>query len=199
MIAVTEKPERLREAVREAYSGAATRPADKHAFPVGRALAEDLGYPPDLLESVPAVAVEAFAGVSNVAVFADIPARAVVLDLGCGAGLDSLIASRRAGRDGRVVGIDFSGAMLARAARAAALDGARAVFCHADAERLPLGDGSVDVGLVNGIFNLNPARAAIFADLARVVRPGGGVFAAELVRREPAAAAEPTSDDDWFA
>ena len=71
--------------------------------------------------------------------------------------------------------------------------------CRADAERLPLRDGSVDVALVNGIFNLNPGRAAIFRELARVVRPDGRVFAAELVLREPLPPAEQFSEADWFA
>ncbi len=88
------KPQQLREGVREAYSEAARKPQDEHPFPVGREFAESLGYPPDLLAGLPAVAVEAFSGVSNVSVFAEIPSGATVLDLGCGAGLDSLIAAR---------------------------------------------------------------------------------------------------------
>lgn len=90
----------LRSAVQRAYSAAAARPTEKHAFPVGRLLAERLGYPTELLDTLPAVSVEAFAGVSDLAVSADIPAGAVVLDLGCGAGLDSLIAARRVGIGG---------------------------------------------------------------------------------------------------
>ena len=100
------------------------------------------------------MAVEAFAGVSNVSVTAAISVGATVLDLGCGAGLDSLVASLRVGPGGQVVGIDFSEAMIARARRAAAEIGANNVdFQLADAERLPLGDASVDVALINGIFN----------------------------------------------
>ncbi|MBI3625608.1 MAG: methyltransferase domain-containing protein, partial [Candidatus Rokubacteria bacterium] len=110
---------RLRDAVRGAYSAAADRPDVKHPFPVGRAFAASLGYPSDLLASVPSGCVDAFAGVSNVAIFADTPQGARVLDLGCGAGLDSLIAARRVGVHGRVIGIDFSDEMLARARKAA--------------------------------------------------------------------------------
>ncbi len=195
-----DKAQDLRGGVRRAYSAVADRPLDKHPFPVGRLFAESLGYPPNLLASMPSVAVDAFTGVSNVAVFADIPEGAAVLDLGCGAGLDSLIASRHVGPEGKVTGIDFSDAMLIRARRAVAETGADNVeFMAGDAESLPLEDGSIDVALANGIFNLNPARQAIFRELARVVRTGGAVYAAELVLREPLPRAIQVSEAEWFA
>ena len=191
---------KLREGVRDAYSAAARTPQEEHAFPVGRAFAESLGYPRDLLDAMPAACVEAFAGVSNVAVFAAIPPGAIVLDLGCGAGLDSLIAARRVGPNGKVVGVDFSEAMLDRARRAAAEAGVTNVeFRRADAEALPLPDRSVDVAIVNGIFNLNPARGAIFGELARVLRPDGEVFVAELILIEPLPEDERASLTNWFA
>ncbi len=191
---------RLREAVRGAYSGAAERPDLKHPFPVGRQFAESLDYPPDLLASAPSVSVEAFAGVSNVSVFAELPPKGRVLDLGCGAGLDSLIAARRVGPHGRVIAVDFSEAMLARARAAAARAGVGNItVCRADAEGLPIRDGVVDVALVNGIFNLNPARESIFRELARVVRVGGTVFAAEIILRQPLPPTTVFSEADWFA
>jgi SAM-dependent methyltransferase len=189
----------LRSAVHSAYSAAAERPTQKHAFPVGRLLAERLGYPVGLLDALPPAAVEAFAGVSNLAVSAALPAEARILDLGCGAGLDSLILARRVGATGRVVGIDFSEAMLARARQAAAESGVTVTFCRGDAERLPLDDGSVDIALVNGIFNLNPARAEIFRELARVVRPDGHVYVAELVLQEAVSKPDHFTEAEWFA
>ena len=194
-----ERGLQLRSAVQRAYSAAAARPEEKHAFPVGRVLAERLGYPAELLDTLPPMAVEAFAGVSNVAVFASIPAGARVLDLGCGAGLDSLIAARRVGPAGQVIGIDFSDSMLTRAGRAAAALGVNAAFCRGDGEHLPLGTGSVDVALVNGIFNLNPARTEIFRELARVMRAGGAVYAAELIAREPVTTSATFTEAEWFA
>ena len=106
---------RLYEGVKKAYSSAAERPTEQHPFPVGRAFAESLDYPKELLESLPSYSVDAFAGVSNVSIYAEIPEGSTVLDLGCGAGLDTLIAARRTGSAGRVIGIDFSGSMLDRA------------------------------------------------------------------------------------
>jgi SAM-dependent methyltransferase len=189
----------LRSAVQKAYSAAAEKPSEKHAFPVGRVLAERLGYPAELLDTLPPISVEAFAGVSNVAVFAAIPAGATVLDLGCGAGLDSLVATRRVGQGGRVIGIDFSDSMLARARQAATLFGAGATFFRGDCEQLPLESATVDVALVNGIFNLNPARAQIFRELARVVRPGGYAYSAELILREAVPKPDHFTEAEWFA
>jgi ubiquinone/menaquinone biosynthesis C-methylase UbiE len=162
-------------------------------------LAERLGYPADVLDTLPPECVEAFAGVSNLAVSAAIPADAHVLDLGCGAGLDSLILARRVGATGRVVGIDFSEAMLLRARTAAAGYGVNVTFCQADAERLPLDTASIDVAFVNGIFNLNPARAEIFRELARVVRPNGHVYVAELVLQEAVSKPDHFTEAEWFA
>ena len=190
---------RLRDAVRRVYS-AAGDPSVKHPFPVGRNFATSLGYPADLLASVPSVCIDAFTGVSNVAVFADIPQNARALDLGCGAGLDTVIAAERLGARGRVIGIDFSGEMLACAREGAAHVGSgKVTLCRADAERLPIQDGAMDVALVNGIFNLNPAREQIFKELARVIRGGGSVFAAELILREPLPSTTVFSEADWFA
>jgi arsenite methyltransferase len=194
-----EQAARLRSAVQGAYSAAADRPRDKHAFPVGRAFAESVGYPPELLAELPPDCVDVFAGVSNVSVAAPIPAGCSVLDLGCGAGLDSLIAAGRVGSEGHVIGVDFSPAMLALARRATAAIGGNVGFVRADAERLPLHRASIDVALVNGIFNLNPAREEIFRELARVVRPGGFVYAAELILTEAVERTGPISDSDWFA
>lgn len=192
--------EDIREAVRHAYSKAAEAPQEEHPFPVGRAFAESVGYPGKLLDSLPSVAVEAFAGVSNVAIFAEITVDDHVLDLGCGAGLDSLIAADRVGPTGRVTGIEFSAAMMARARQAAEIHGvANIQLVKTAAENLPMPDDSVDVAMVNGIFNLNPARDAIFRELARVVRKGGSVYAAELILREPLPPETVKDPSNWFA
>ena len=195
-----DKALKLRDGVREAYSAAAERPQAEHPFPTGRGFAESLGYPQDLLACLPSACIDAFSGVSHVAIFADIMAAITALDLGCGAGLDSLIAARRVGPGGEVVGVDFSEAMLTRARQAAVEAGATNVeFYRADAEALPIGEGSIDLALVNGIFNLNPMRDAIFLELARVVRPGGTVYVAELVLKEPLHPEIQESEANWFA
>jgi arsenite methyltransferase len=193
-------PDRLRAEVKQAYSAIAEHPHEQPPFPTGRGLAEDLSYPVALLDALPATAVEAFCGVSKVSLFAEIPAGATVLDLGCGGGMDTLIAARRTGAQGRAIAIDFSQAMLARACRALSEAHATNVELHlADAERLPIDDESIDVAIVNGIFNLNPYRERIFSELARVLKPGGTVYAAELVLAAPLPEAEQQSAADWFS
>lgn len=190
----------LRDGVHQAYSVVAAAPQAEHPFPVGRQFAESLGYPAELLAGLPAIAADAFAGVSNVAIFARIPTGAMVLDLGCGAGLDSLIAARRVGPTGRVIGLDFSESMLARARQAAAeANLTNMEFRQADAENLFLEDNSIDVALVNGIFNLNPARDLIFRELARVMQAGGVVYGAEIILREPLPPEEQADQTNWFA
>jgi ubiquinone/menaquinone biosynthesis C-methylase UbiE len=179
----------LREGVWRAYSAVGEHPE-----------AAGLGYPLEVLDELPAASVEAFAGVAPVSLFAELPRGARVLDLGCGAGLDTLIAAERVGPRGRVIGVDFSAAMLSRAQRSvAALGWGHVRLCQAAAEALPLAEASLDVALVNGIFNLNPARAQIFEALGRVVRPGGTVYAAELILREPPDEPVPETLDDWFS
>lgn len=191
----------LRQGVRQVYSAVSLSPQAEHPFPNGRFFAESLGYPATLLDELPVAAAEAFAGVSNVAIFADIATGAVVLDVGCGAGLDTLIAARRTGPTGRVIGLDFSQPMLSRARHAAhaANEFHHVVFRQADAEHMPVGNATIDIALVNGIFNLNPARREIFSELARVVKPGGAVYAAEIILREPLPPQEQADETNWFA
>jgi SAM-dependent methyltransferase len=189
----------LRTKVRDAYSLAAEEPRAQHPFPVGRAFAESLGYPPDWLNRIPSASVEAFAGVSAVPCFAKLPQHGAILDMGCGAGLDSLIMALRA-TSCRVIGLDFSWPMLQRARSSAGATGAANVlFSQADGERLPLDDGSIGVAIVNGIFNLNPAREAIFHELARCLHPGGRLYAAELILREALPPESKASESNWFA
>ncbi len=194
------QPERLRCGVRESYSGAATNPKGRHPFPVGDDFAISLGYPKELLAAIPARSRESFVGVANVSVFAELPVGVTVLDIGCGAGLDALIAARRVGPTGQVTGLDFSPAMLALAEQSAAESRLTNLkFICAEAEKLPLADRSVDIVMVNGIFNLNPDRAGVFREISQVVRPGGMVYAAELVLTGPLKKKRLRRVDDWFS
>lgn len=188
------------EDVRLAYSAAADRPAAKHPFPVGRVFAEEVGYPPNVLRDLPDSAVDAFAGVSNVSIFADISAGARVLDLGCGAGLDTFVAAHRVGQDGHVCGVDFSESMLRRARESRRAVGTKNVeFISCSADDLPFEDSEFDLAIVNGIFNLNPVRDEIFRELARVVRSGGVVFAAELILESVDVTRPAATRENWFA
>ena len=195
-----ERADLLRARVNVAYSAAASSPEQKHPFPIGRKLAEDLGYPAEVLDNVPRLSVEAFAGVSTVSLFADLSVGATVLDLGCGAGLDSIVAARRVGPAGQVIGVDFSAAMLARARAAKELANLPHLdFQYGNAEHLPLPSEAIDVALVNGIFNLNPKRNEILSELVRVLRPRGRAYVAELILTNPLPEGDRTSESNWFA
>jgi arsenite methyltransferase len=197
---VTTNSHELRESVRLAYSAAASDPGAKHPFPVGPGFAQDLGYPQELLSRIPDESVEAFAGVSTVSLQAQLREGLTVLDLGCGAGLDSLVAAERVGSTGCVVGIDFSASMLDRANRSVRRRGySHVVFVRTSAEQLPLRDASVHVALVNGIFNLNPFREEIFRELGRVVRPGCHVYGAELILQSPLPKSLQSGSANWFS
>lgn len=192
--------ESKRDAVRRAYSNAARMPRGSHPFPVGRRFAKSVGYPTALLKTISSQSTESFSGVSNVAVYSDIQDADTVLDLGCGAGLDAIVVSRRVGPEGRVVGVDFSSEMIFKARRAVAetcADNLELVI--ATGEQLPLETGSFDLALVNGIFNLNPFRNQLFRELARVVRVGGRVWSAEIILKEPLSEAHRRSEAAWFA
>ncbi|MDQ7026027.1 MAG: methyltransferase domain-containing protein [Anaerolineae bacterium] len=189
----------LRQGVHDAYSKVALQPNGEHPFPTGSDFAAQIGYPSDFLDIIPQNAIQSFAGVSNVSIFADIPTGASVLDLGCGTGLDSHIAAQKVTNEGRVIGVDFSQAMLNQAQSAThESNTSNLSFVQAGGEKLPLADQTIDIALINGIFNLNPMRDMIFQELARVLRRGGLVFAAEIILSEPLADDE-RSQANWFA
>jgi arsenite methyltransferase len=189
----------LRRAVRERYDAVADDPAGSYGFRVGRQFAEALGYPPALLDRLPTSSVERFTGVATPVYAAALQPGERVLDLGCGAGVDTAVASEAVGAAGRVVALDFAEAMVRQTCMSvAALDLEQVAVCQGDAEALPLATGSVDCVLVNGLFNLAPDKFRVLTETARVTRPGGRLVAAETVITRPLDEGELASLDDWF-
>ena len=175
----------LKSEIKKTYSSVSAEPGKDFIFPTGRAWAEDLGYP-DELANVPESAVESFAGVANPWTLGRLAAGERVLDLGCGAGTDSLVAAQMVGADGRVTGIDMTSAMLAKARAAAAEMGVTNVeFVEGEAERLPFSDASFDVVISNGVIDLVPDKDAVLAELYRVLAPGGRMQIADVTIQNP--------------
>jgi len=177
--------ELLKSEIKKTYSSVSQEPERDFIFPTGRAWAEDLGYP-DELANVPERAVESFAGVANPWAMGRLAAGERVLDLGSGAGTDSLVAVQMVGPAGHVTGIDMTPEMLARARGAAAEMGAGNVqFVEGEAERLPFADASFDVVVSNGVIDLIPDKDAAFAELSRVLAPGGRMQIADVTIQNP--------------
>ena len=177
--------ELLKSEIKKTYSSVSDDPNRDFIFPTGRAWAEDLEYPPELA-NVPDSAVESFAGVANPWQLGRLAVGERVLDLGSGAGTDSLIAAQMIGDTGRVTGIDMTPKMLARARAAASEMGIdNAEFVEAEAEQLPFPDASFDVVISNGVIDLIPDKDAVFAELFRVLAPGGRIQIADVTIQNP--------------
>jgi arsenite methyltransferase len=171
----------LREEIEKTYTDVSTDPAKDFLFPTGRAWAQDLGYPSELAQ-VPERTVESFAGVANPHVLGRIEPGQVVLDLGCGAGTDLLIAAQMVGPEGRAIGIDMTATMLDRARQSADEMGLGNVELYQGLiESLPIPDESVDVVISNGVIDLVPDKDAVFAEIDRVLRPGGRLQVADVI------------------
>jgi SAM-dependent methyltransferase len=172
----------LRDEIRKTYSDVSTTPEQEFIFPTGRSWAQELGYPEPELSRVPDATVESFAGVANHWQLGRIDPGSTVVDLGCGAGTDLLIAAQMTGSGGRVVGVDMTASMLDRARASAAELGLANVELHeALIEALPIDDASVDVVISNGVIDLVPDKEAVFAEIDRVLRPGGRLQLADVV------------------
>ena len=187
----------LKREIKKTYASVSEEPERDFIFPTGRAWAEDLRYPTEL-SKVPDTAVESFAGVANPWELGRLAPGERVLDLGSGAGTDSLVAAQMVGEHGSVTGIDMTPEMLTKARTAAAEMGAANVdFVESEAERLPFADESFDVVLSNGVIDLVPDKEAVFAELFRVLVPGGRLQIADVTIQNPVSAEGRRNIDLW--
>lgn len=180
---ITFDRERLKDAIRSTYGRVANEPDGDFHFHRGPDYAASLlRYVRSELDELPAFVTAPFAGVGNPLKAQALPTGATVVDLGSGSGMDCLLAGRRVGPHGQVIGIDMTDAMLAtagRGAEAAAMPHVR--FEKADISSLPIESGSVDVAISNGVLNLSPDKPKVIAEVYRVLRRGGRVQLADIV------------------
>jgi arsenite methyltransferase len=173
----------LRAEVQTMYSRVAISPHGEFHFHRGPDYAATrLGYDPVELAALPVDVTSSFAGVGNPHAIGVIPAGAIVVDIGCGAGTDLLLAARRTGQRGRAIGVDMTESMRRRASQGALACGLENVEVrNGDATRLPVDDRSVDVVISNGVLNLVPDKARAVTEIARVLKPGGRAQIADII------------------
>jgi len=175
-------PDQIRDSLRRRYAQVAQRPEGQFKYPVGRASAEHLGYRANLLARIPTEVMDHFVGVGNPFSLGEPQAGCRIVDVGCGCGMDSLIAAQLAGPAGQVIGVDLSPEMLAVARAGLAASGLTNVtFVEGSAEALPVEAGRADMVISNGVLNLSPCKASAFGEVARVLRPGGRFQAVDLI------------------
>jgi len=175
----------LRDAIREEYTAVAAEPERGFHFHTGRPLARLLGYDDAWLAGIPEPTIASFAGTGNPFGAGVLAAGERVVDVGCGAGIDTLIAARMVGERGRVIGVDMTPAMLERARASARTMGATNVELRQGyAESLPVDDGWADVVISNGVLNLFPDKLGGLQQMARSLRPGGRLQVGDILVRK---------------
>jgi SAM-dependent methyltransferase len=192
--------EALREQVREKYKEVAVDPHREYHFHTGRFLAAHLGYDKAVVDALPDVAVESFAGVANPFSLQALGQGERVVDVGSGGGFDSFIALAQVGQEGEVVGVDMTEEMLDKSrSTARSLGYVNVEFRKGLAETLPIEDGWADVVISNGVINLCADKRRVFSEIHRVLRPGGRLQFADIANGNPVPESAIRNIDLWTA
>jgi SAM-dependent methyltransferase len=195
---MTPTPDRIKAEIREWFANVARSPQAETKFPVGPDSAKRLGFDPAEIDALPSPVTESFAGVGNPLALGEPRAGESVLDLGSGAGFDSILAAHRVGPAGKVVGVDFAAAMVEKARRnAAAVGVTNAEFRQGEADALPVESGWADLVISNGVFNLCLDKPKVLAEVYRVLRPGGRLQMADILLHEDVTPEELARKGAW--
>jgi len=192
-------PDEIKKLVKDKYSEVSREPCGVFNFPVGKIFALKVGYPEEALDNLPHSLIESFTGANNPQPFVELKEKEVVLDLGCGAGLDLYFYAKAVGEKGKVYGLDISEDMVNKAKRNMELSGIKkAEIFVGESDGLPFNDDFFDVVASNGIYNLSPDKEAVMREVHRVLKPGGRTVFCEIVLKEPLSEDERKNHDDWF-
>jgi SAM-dependent methyltransferase len=179
---MTSTLDQIKAEIKQRFVRLAFAPQEEQKFPVGPASAKRLGYDANEIDALPGLVTESFAGVGNPLALGELQAGQTVLDLGSGAGLDTILAARKVGPSGKVIAIDFAAEMVEKAKRnAQAMGVTNAEFRQGEADAVPVENGSVEVVISNGVFNLCLDKPKVLAEVFRVLRPGGCIQMADIL------------------
>ena len=188
----------LRQAIQAEYAEVALHTTKGFHFHTGRPLARLLGYRDIWLDGIPEAAIESFAGTGNPFSLGALRPGERVADVGCGAGMDSLIAASMVGPEGQVIGVDMTPAMLDKARQnALATSRANVAFREGYGEALPVPDGWADVVISNGVLNLLPDKVAGLQEMARALKPGGRLQIGDILVQKAVSESAKRKIDLW--
>jgi len=192
-------PDEIKKLVKNKYGEVSKNPCGVFNFPVGKIFALKVGYPKEILDNLPSSLTESFTGANNPQGFIELKKGEVVLDLGCGAGLDLYFYAKAVGDKSKVYGLDISEDMVSKAKRNMELVGINNVeISVGESDNLSFNDNFFDVVASNGIYNLSPDKEAVMKEVCHVLKPGGRTVFCEIVLKEPLSEDERKSHSDWF-
>lgn len=194
-----EDIEKIRAQIREKYTQVAVSPEGRFTYPTGRAGLEALEYDPALTGLLPGPVADAYCGVGNPFSLGEIRTGEAILDIGCGAGVDTLIAAMLTGPDGEAAGVDIVPEMLRRAEENLKMTGLENVtFGSVTGEKLPFPDDHFEVAISNGVINLIPDKEAALREIHRVLKPRGRLMIADQVMRGSVVKDMKARLSNWF-